>query len=184
MTKILILGDQGTGKSTLALVMARQLMLKDKNIILYTNMNIDGERIHHIYDWGQVPLNNENKIVIVDELMFSLDARESSSKHNRAVTRQIAFYRKARIILAIFMTHELGMVDVRLRDQLQYLIIGRKVPNVFNYLLYEKSSRSTTTLTLPRSQQVFDFADFDTLDHPDSLSSDILQLNPLFTPNK
>lgn len=186
MAKVLVLGDQGAGKSTVALVIARILMSKDKDIDLYTNMNITGDRINVISDWGELPLfDDRKKILIVDELMFSLDARESNSKHNRAVTRQIAFYRKANVILAIFMTHELGMVDVRLRDQLQYLVIGRLTQHDhFEYLLYKKTSRETTNIVLPKTKAVFDFADFDTRDFPNPLESEILQLDPTIVQQK
>ncbi|WP_083221568.1 ATP-binding protein [Geobacillus thermoleovorans] len=119
--KIGVFGPQGSGKSFLAMVMARSLQRHYPFLHIYTNMNVRGDNITTITDLSQMPLDRSfPKVLIVDEAYFTLDSRNSSSKQNRIWSRVFAFFRKANVVLTVFITHRPRMIDINIRDQLDY----------------------------------------------------------------
>lgn len=180
MVKVGFFGQQRSGKTTLAMIIARYLQSKDPRIIIYTNVNCDG--VKTISDLAEIPLQDtvNPKIIIVDEAMFTVDARDSSSVHNKTFSKALAFFGKAEVVFGAFCTHRPGMIDVRIRDQLDYVVMARRNPTHFDYLMYEVVSELTVPFTMPKIKQVFDFANFNTKDHPQPIKSDILRTLPIY----
>jgi len=179
--KLGVFGPQGSGKSTFAMVLARQLSAYDPDLDIYTNMNVTGHNLHVIDDLGQIPLKDgRNKMIIVDEAYFTLDARNANSKQNTIWTKAFALFRKSDLVLTVFITHRPRMLDVNIREQLDYILMCRKNPAHFDYLLMDTVTDEICSLQLPKNKAMFDFADFDTKDFPNPITVDSLLTNKLF----
>lgn len=179
--KIGIFGQQGAGKTFLSMLLARMIMKDHPEIILYTNVNCTGDRIKVIDDFSQIPLDrSQPKILVIDEAMFTLDSRGSSSKQNVTFTRFFALLRKLNFVMTIFATHRYGLLDVRVREQLDYVISGRKGTTLFEYLCIDVTTGEENYFIVPKHKEVFNFANYDTLDFPNPITSHGLNNNPLF----
>lgn len=179
--KLGIFGPQGSGKSFVAMVLARSLQCQYPFLHIYTNMNVVGDNITTISDLAQMPLDlSQPKILIVDEAYFTLDSRNSSSKQNRIWSKVFAFFRKANVVLAVFITHRPRMIDINIRDQLDYVIMCRKNPTHFDYLMMDMVSHELRPFQIPKVKEVFDFADYDTYDFPLPITVESLENHPLF----
>jgi ABC-type dipeptide/oligopeptide/nickel transport system ATPase component len=179
--KLGIFGPQGSGKSYFAMVLARLLASMDSNVMIYTNMNVEGHNIVVIDDLGMVPLEDHvNKILIVDEAYYSLDSRNSNSKQNSIWTKCFALFRKGDVVLSIFITHRPRMLDVNIREQLDMILMCRKNKVHFDYLLMDMITEQLKSIHLPKTKQMFDYADFDTKDMPYPITVDSLVDSPLF----
>jgi ABC-type dipeptide/oligopeptide/nickel transport system ATPase component len=179
--KLGIFGPQGSGKSYFAMVLARLLASMDSNVMIYTNMNVEGHNIVVIDDLGMVPLDDHvNKILIVDEAYYSLDSRNSNSKQNSIWTKCFALFRKGDVVLSIFITHRPRMLDVNIREQLDMILMCRKNKIHFDYLLMDMITEQLKSIHLPKTKQMFDYADFDTKDMPYPITVDSLVDSPLF----
>jgi ABC-type dipeptide/oligopeptide/nickel transport system ATPase component len=179
--KLGIFGPQGSGKSYFAMVLARLLASMDSNVMIYTNMNVEGHNIVVIDDLGMVPLDDHvNKILIVDEAYYSLDSRNSNSKQNSIWTKCFALFRKGDVVLSIFITHRPRMLDVNIREQLDMILMCRKNKVHFDYLLMDMITEQLKSIHLPKTKQMFDYADFDTKDMPYPITVDSLVDSPLF----
>jgi hypothetical protein len=179
--KLGIFGPQGSGKSFIAMVLARSLQLQYPFLYIYTNMNVRGDRIKTISDLAEMPLDRSfPKVLIVDEAYFTLDSRNSSSKQNRIWSKVFAFFRKANVILTVFITHRPRMIDVNIREQLDYVIMCRKNPTHFDYLLMDLVSHELVPFQVPKVSEVFQFADYDTYDFPLPISVESLEKHPIF----
>jgi ABC-type bacteriocin/lantibiotic exporter with double-glycine peptidase domain len=179
--KLGIFGPQGSGKSYFAMVLARLLASMDSNVMIYTNMNVEGHNIVVIDDLGMVPLDDHiNKILIVDEAYYSLDSRNSNSKQNSIWTKCFALFRKGDVVLSIFITHRPRMLDVNIREQLDMILMCRKNKVHFDYLLMDMITEQLKSIHLPKTKQMFDYADFDTKDMPFPITVDSLVDSPLF----
>jgi ABC-type dipeptide/oligopeptide/nickel transport system ATPase component len=179
--KLGIFGPQGSGKSYFAMVLARLLASMDSAVMIYTNMNVTGHNIVVIDDLGMVPLDDHiNKILIVDEAYYSLDSRNSNSKQNSIWTKCFALFRKGDVVLSIFITHRPRMLDVNIREQLDMILMCRKNKVHFDYLLMDMITEQLKSIHLPKTKQMFDYADFDTKDMPYPITVDSLVDSPLF----
>lgn len=185
MVKIGVFGPQGSGKTTIAMLLCRYFQQFDERIKIYTNVNAVGNNIVTIKDLADIPFRDGlPKIFYLDEAMFTLDSRNSSSKQNKVWTKAFALFRKSDFILEIYSTHTVSMLDVRVRDQLNYIIMSRKNSTHFDYILYDTLSKMYSAFTIPKVKDVFDFANFDTKDFPDPISVDELSKDLLFAVQK
>lgn len=181
MSKDLIVGMQGAGKTTLGIFISRRIMEYVPDCTLYTNMNIKNDnRIKTISDIGEIPLDRSPKILLIDEAMFTLDSRSHSSKNNKVWSRLQALFRKANFLKVIFMTHKLSLIDNRMRDQLDYIYMARKNKTRFEYLGIDLVTQKKKPFYLPKNQNLFTYTNFDTYDFPNPISVDSIQDNTLF----
>lgn len=179
--KLGLFGQQGSGKTILGMLLCRQLQDLYPDIIIYTNVNCTGNGINVISDFSEMPLSREiPKILFIDEAMFTLDSRNSSSKQNVTFTKLHAFLRKANVVLTIFATHRYGLLDVRVREQLDMVITARKNLDMFEYLAIDITTGEENYFVLPKTQSLYDYANYDTYDFPNPISTTGLQNNPLF----
>lgn len=179
--KIGVFGQQGGGKTFLSMLLARMFQKQYPQIQIYTNINTDGENINVISDFDEIPLDpTQPKILIIDEAMFTIDSRSSSSKQNVTLTKFFAFLRKLNFVMTIFATHRYGMLDVRIRDQLDYVIMSRRNTNNFDYLCLDVTTGQQTFFQVPKTKQLFQFTNFNTLDFPNIISTEKLQQHSLF----
>lgn len=179
MSKIAIVGQQGSGKTLLGVFMSRKIS-NATGAVIYTNMNVENNYYTKtIKDLSEVPFDRSPKILIVDEAMFVIDSRSHSSKQNKIWTRAQAFFRKANFLLVLFITHSPDLIDNRMRQQLDYVIMCRKNKQRFDYMAIDLISQKTKTFYLPKTQDIYNYANYDTFDFPypitvDGLSEDII----------
>lgn len=168
-----VFGPQGSGKSLISMVLSR-MVTRNHDIKIYTNINAAGNNIEIISDLGEIPFDRSPKILILDEAMFSVDSRRAGSESNVVWSKMVAFFRKLNFLMVFYNTHTPQMVDNRIRDQLAYIIMCRKSKVQFEYLLLDMISQQTKPFYIPRSQQLYDFANFDTYDFPNPVDIDLL----------
>lgn len=177
-----VYGPQGSGKTLLSVLLSRKVIdfLDAYNeVIIYTNVNASGRNIKIIEDLGEIPLDRKPKILILDEAMFSVDSRRSSGESNVIWTRIVAFLRKTNFLMAFFNTHTPEMVDNRIRGQTVYTFMCRKSKKQFEYLILDMFSHQTKFITIPKSQDMYDYANFDTYDFPNPIDIELLiERNP------
>lgn len=181
--KIGVFGPQGSGKTTIAMFFARYFISQDSRIKVYTNIIApeENQQIVTIEDLADIPYQDGlPKIVIVDEAYFSIGARESNSQQNKIWTKAHALFRKSDIVLTMFVTHAPNMIDVNIRNLLEFIIMSRKNKHYFDFMLYDTLSRESAPLQLPRAKQLFDFTNFDTKQFPDPITVEQLKTHPLF----
>lgn len=175
-----IFGQQGSGKTFFAMVLARRLQQLDPNINIYSNINATGDIIR-IDDLAEIPFQDgKNKILIVDEAMFTLNSRSTNSKQNNVWNKAIALFRKSDFVAVFFITHRPRMIDINIREQLDYILMCRKNVNHFDYLLYESISDLTIPIQIPKMEQIFNFANYNTKDFPLPIQINELEKMPLF----
>lgn len=181
--KIGVFGPQGSGKTTIAMVLCRLFMDKDPNLKVYTNVTATDQhpQIITIEDLADIPFNDGNpKIVLVDEAYFSIGARESNSKQNKIWTKAHALFRKSDIILTLFVTHAPNMIDVNIRNLLEYIIMSRKNKTHFDYMLYNTLSKESVPMLTPKNKALFEYTRFNTKQFPDPILVNKLEQDPLF----
>jgi ABC-type dipeptide/oligopeptide/nickel transport system ATPase component len=178
--KIAIVGQQGSGKSLLTMVIARQIQKKYPEIKIYTNINALGNNLIVINDLGDLPFDRTPKILIVDEMMFSANARSSSTNENLLWTMALAYFRKSNVILTMYATHRVSMIDKNIREQLDSIIMCRKNSSMFQYLYIDMTTYHQIPMYMPKIKEVFDFADYDTYDFPMPIKVHKLMDNPMF----
>lgn len=169
-----VFGQQGSGKSFLAVLLSRLFVRSFPELSVYTNMSVDGQGMNVISDLLDIPYDRSPKIVIVDEAMFSIDSRQSSSHVNVLWTRALAYFRKTNVCIAFFCTHRPGMLESRIREQMAYSFMCRKNPSHFDYLMIDLVSHLTKPFQVLKHPDVFAFADYDTYDFPFPI--DVLKL--------
>jgi len=185
MAKAMIIGPQGSGKSLLGIYWSRKIQARYPGVTIYTNMNVANEEyVKTVTDLSQIPFDREPKILIIDEAMFTLDSRAHSSKQNKIWTRAQAFFRKSNFLLVLYLTHTLDLIDNRMRAQLDYVIMCRKNRRLFEYLAFDMLTQNTKPFYLPKRNDIYDFANFDTYDFPIPISVDGLEDNVIFKISK
>lgn len=181
MSKLGIFGPQGSGKSLFAMILVRSLQKQYPDLKVYTNINAVGKNLVVIDDLGDIPFQDgKPKVFVIDEAYFTLDSRGSSSKQNRIWSRAFALFRKSDIVLTVFITHRPRMLDVNIREQLDFVLMCRKEKEMFSYLLVDSLSMETSPIQMPKHPIVYDFADYDTKDFPLAIWTEKLQENPIF----
>lgn len=169
MPKIGIFGQQGSGKTLLAVLLSRLIQRADPAVTLYTNVtNVTGdESFVTIGDLSEFPFERgKPKILLLDEAMFSIDSRNASSNVNQLWSRALAYFRKSDVIATFYCTHRPSMLDSRFRDQLDAVIMCRKNPTHFDYLYIDMVSQMRKAFQIPKHKYVFDTANYDTRDFP------------------
>lgn len=174
-----IFGRRGSGKSTVAILLARNIQKMAKreygiDIIIYTNMDASGNGVQVIKDLGEIPFDRTPKVLIIDEAMFSMDSRASSSKTNQLWTQAAALFRKVNFLAVLYCTHNYGMIDTRLRNEMHYLIMARKTVDRFEYMVLDTVSYQSKFMFLKREKEIFDYCDFNTDDFPFPIRVDLL----------
>lgn len=169
-----VFGPQGSGKTLVSMLFSRMLLKLEQSIKIYTNVNAEGENVIVISDIGEIPFDREPKILILDEAMFSIDSRRAGSESNVVWMRMTALFRKLNFLMVFYNTHTPNMIDNRVRDQLAYIVMCRKSKKQFEYLMLDMVSQLTKPFYMLRSQELYNFTNFDTYDFPNPIDIDIL----------
>jgi len=188
--KLSIVGQQGSGKTLLSVILARLVQSRYPETMIYSNVySVDNDpswvTINDLADFpfddhkkfkGRVP----PKILILDEAMFSVSSRGSGSNINELWSRALAYFRKNNVVLTIFATHRVNMLDNRFREQLDGVIMCRKNPSYFDYLLVDMVTHIQKPFRMAKTPSVFNFANYNTYEMPMPIEVIRLQEHPLF----
>ena len=125
MTKIIgLIGDEGTGKTLMTVILTAMFKVTNKNIEIFSNMR--SLKIKH-YDFNTTFLTminnikldrsllNSNRLAIVDEVYRYMDSRQSMTKRNIKLSQELVQIRKSRFNL-IYTSVLFEMIDLRLRS--------------------------------------------------------------------
>lgn len=169
MPKIGVFGPQGSGKTMLAVLISRLVQRSDPRVKIYTNIAAIRQEpgFITISDLSEFPFDRDfPKIFILDEAMFSIDSRTSTTNINQLWSRALAYFRKSLNVLTFYCTHRPSMLDSRFRDQLDYVIMARKNKHHFDYLIIDMLTQLSAPMVVPKQQYVYDMANYDTYDFP------------------
>lgn len=186
MPKIGVFGAQGSGKTFLAMFWSRLIQSVYPNVHIYTNIQAENnDTFHTISDLSEFPFNRDfPKILILDEAMFSIDSRNSSSNVNQLWTKALAYFRKSWLVATFYCTHRPSMLDNRFREQLDAVIMCRKNIDHFDYLYIDMVTQLQRPFHVPKRKELFDIASYDTFDFPLPIEVFKLQNDPRFTLKK
>jgi AAA+ superfamily predicted ATPase len=185
--KLGMFGQQGSGKTFLSVLLARKVQKLYPECTIYSN--ISGEDIVTISDLNEFPFDNYKeypnelpppKILIIDEAMFSISSRGSSSNINEIWSRALAMFRKNNVVLTIYATHRPSMLDVRFRDQLDSVVMCRKNKVHFDYLYVDMVTHLQKTFQVPKIDKMFQMANYATREMPMPIEVIELMNHPLF----
>lgn len=150
-----VYGYQRSGKTLLAMILARRIAAAF-GVEIYSNMV--AAETHLIERLTDIPLDGRPKILLLDEVNFMVDSR--SFRTNIEFTLFLNTLGKQRILLLVTAIHP-GMVELRLRQQHNYVFVARGGERVFEYLCFDAVRGRRSVVTLPRSAETFAEANYD-----------------------
>lgn len=166
-----IFGAMGSGKTALAIVLCRNQVAYTPNIKIYTNIPNTPGTIH-ITKASQLPIDTKPKILLLDEIMFTMDSRAFSSQNNKLLSRLLAYLRKINTTL-VYATHDPGMVDIRLRQHTQYAIFMKDQGEYFTFMAVDCMTEEKNIYHIYKSEEYFKYANYDTLAFADEFIVDL-----------
>lgn len=164
-------GFQRSGKTLISFLIAEKYR-QEQNINVYSNMKVpDWVHLERLSD---LPVNNEPKVLLLDEAYFFLDSR--NWKNNAESTIFFNTIGKQNILL-LLTAIDPSEVDIRIRRQHNYLIIVKKTitkeSEKLNYRLFDIQRDKVKDFNLQLNQQVFNKITYDTLQIPMPIDLDI-----------
>lgn len=119
-----IIGYQGSGKTLLLVKMALDYVAQGKKI--YSNVhlkNIDYEIINYN---DIINCVYENAVIIIDEIHLLLPARLSTRRINREICDSFLSMVRKKNLIVLGTTQTLRKVDIRFREEMDFLIRVKK----------------------------------------------------------
>lgn len=163
----LFAGMQRSGKSFLSALIA-EYYHKNHDIPVYTNMDIKN---YHITKYlSEIPINNEPKILLLDELHFFLNSRNFKSQADYIYFLNTIC--KRNILLLATCIHP-DMIDKNLRIQLNYFILCKTDSINLYYKIFDVQSQNYKTITFKKDKELFNYVNYDTLEIPLMFNFDI-----------
>lgn len=153
-------GYQRQGKTLFAVLLS--LRLKELyGIEIYTNMSIPGCKT--VMSINEIPFDYQPKIFLVDEIYFSLDAR--NWKDNTSCSIFINTIGKQNILF-IYTAISPDMVEMRIRKQTEYMIFAKKHKTHIEYGIFSCYRNVMNIIYLKLSDELFLYTRYDTTQVP------------------
>lgn len=121
-----IIGDRGDGKTCLMTYLLKKAF--DNDINVFSNYKLEFTDDNHYISFEEMALLPNylfDAYVGMDEIQMALDSRKFMSQTNSNLTKLVTQIRKRGLTL-IYTTQRLGMADLRLRQQTDYLFFPEK----------------------------------------------------------
>lgn len=163
-----IFGYQGSGKTTIGVVMARAIA-RELQATIYSNIEAPG--VVTVTKLSEIPMDRLPKILLIDEAMFTIDSRLFSSGASVKFTRFLAYLRKNGCLL-LYMTHHPSMIDLRLRQQTNFAILARSTPDRFVYRVVNMQTLVEGGLEALKVPGLFAMANYSTEEFPAPITID------------
>lgn len=161
-------GFQRSGKTLLASILAEYLR-QSYGIPVYTNMSVEGWTT--ITSISEIPFNFESKIVLLDEIYFSLDSRAWKDNATSSIFLNTIGKQE---ILFLYTAISPDMVEMRLRDQTELMFIAKNINSDFiEYMVIDTYRKSSNFIQLKKTDKVFNFVNYDTKQVPGLVKFDI-----------
>lgn len=156
-------GLQRSGKTALAVYICRKL--KEQGYFVYTNMVVDG--FITIKNITEVP---PNSVLLLDELPNLMDSR--NYKNFTDITIWFNTLRK-RNIHFICTSIRPEMVDLRVRQQLEYVIYSRGDNLYLNYRCVDIQSKNFKDFNIKKNIEFFSYLNYNTKQIPNMICMDV-----------
>lgn len=163
-------GFQRSGKSAMSMLLARSLN-RQFGIPIYTNMDTFGSCIE-IEKLTDIPVNDESKILIWDEIHFSLDSRNISK--NMDFTPFISTLGKQKILL-FYTCPSPDLVDKRIRRFTSHMVMCRGDDrNIYMQFVDVTKGNVSPLYTRVKNEKLFEFLSYNSnLVIPNMITADI-----------
>ena len=161
-------GFQRSGKTLLASILAEYLRT-GYGIPVYTNMSVEGWTT--IRSISEIPFNFESKIVLLDEIYFSLDSRAWKDNATSSIFLNTIGKQE---ILFLYTAISPDMVEMRLRDQTELIFIAKNIKSDYiEYMVIDTYRKSSNNILLKKNDNVFNYVKYDTKQVPGIVKFDI-----------
>lgn len=153
-------GFQRSGKSMLAYILAEKQ--RQRGCKVYTNMYTrDFIKIDSLTD---IPFNLEPKVLLLDEAYYFLDSRDFKDN-----TKSTIFWNTIGKLNILLLTTAISpdMIEKRIRNQHNYVIISKKEGDIINYLIIDRIRMIKRTFRIKTSEKLFKKLNYDHQQVPD-----------------
>lgn len=163
-------GLQRSGKTLTSVLLARKLMEKEGREV-YTNM-VGVEGFMSIKSITDIPDTPTPKILLLDEAPNLIDSRDYKTFANNGLTIWFNTLRKRNIML--FLTSiDPNMIELRIRSQLDYLILCKPVENFIQARIIESHMGLYRDIFLEKTEDLFTYCNYNTLAIPNIINMDV-----------
>lgn len=163
-------GYQRSGKTLIAFLLAEKYY--KLGIPVYTNMLVDG--YIHIEKLDDIPVNNTPKVLLLDEVQYFLDSRTWNDNQESSI-----FFNsigKMNVLLLLTTIHP-EMVEKRLRQQHNYVILVKSDPNFIYYRIKDNVRGTYKDFTLKKGPELFCQVRYDTNQVPSYVHCNLKKFN-------
>lgn len=165
-------GAQRSGKTLLAYLLAEDK--KAKGAKVYSNMFVPDPQWTQISALTDIPLDYKPKVLLLDEAYYFMDSR--SWKDNKNATIFFNTIGKQDILLILTAPNP-NQIEMRIRDQHNYLFLARDDNNRFSYRVFDCFRGTHKDFTLDKTSQLFSKLKYDTKQVPDWVDCDLKDFN-------
>ena len=153
-------GYQRSGKTIRAYLDAEKY--RQRGCQVYSNMNVPGW--NKIYSLCEIPFNYEPKVLVLDEAYSFLDSRNWNNFDDATIFFNTIGKQN---ILLLFTTVNLGEVEKRVREKINYLYLVKSDENYIYYKVIDVVRRLSKVESLKKCRQLFDTLRYNHLEVPD-----------------
>lgn len=153
-------GYQRSGKTLIAYEIADSYYQKGCEV--YSNMTVRGW--NKIDSLTEIPFNNQPKVLLLDEVYYFMDSR--NWKNNTDASIFFNTIGKQNILLLLTAISP-DMVEMRLRDQHNYMFLVKSDKHFIYYKLLDVVRKREREFILPKTEELFNGIRYDTNQIPD-----------------
>ena len=153
-------GYQRSGKTLIAYMMADEYYRMGCEV--YSNMEVEGwNKINSLTD---IPFNYKPKVLLLDEVYYFMDSRNWKSNTDASIFFNTIGKQNILLLLTAISP---DMVEMRLRDQHNYMILVKSDKHFIYYKLLDVVRRRQREFMLPKTDDLFKRLRYDTQQIPD-----------------
>lgn len=153
-------GYQRSGKTLISYLLADSFFKKGMNV--YTNMTVP--HFINISALTDIPFDNEPKVLLLDECYYFMDSR--NWKNNTDSSIFFNTIGKQNILLLLTAISP-DMIELRLREQMNYFILVKSDSNFIYYKMFDVQRNKTQIFTVKKDASLYENLKYDTLQVPD-----------------
>lgn len=161
---MLFAGYQRSGKTAGAIYFCRKF--NEQGLPVYTNMR-DVEGFTTIEKIDEVP---PNSVLLLDEVPNLMDSR--NYKNFTDITIWFNTLRKRNIYLVMTAIRP-EMVDLRVRQQLQYIIYSKGTDTTLYYMILDVHTKSYKNFSINKTNKFFNYLRYDTKQIPNIIDMSV-----------
>lgn len=153
-------GFQRSGKTLLMYQFAENY--RHKGLEVYSNMNVPyWNKISALTD---IPFNNMPKVLLLDECYYFMDSRNWANNTNSSIFFNTIGKQN---ILLMLTSITPGMIDIRLREQINYVYLVKSDFNYIYYKMIDVIRMKSKVFNIKKSPELFKNLTYDTNQVPD-----------------